>query len=98
MESAYVRHHAHVSVFGAVNVLNGDTVLHRAVAANATTFLDFLKILKSRYPDQLIVLVLDNARIHHAKMVRDFLRQEGESFHLIFLPPYSPQLNPIERL
>ncbi|KQC48636.1 DDE endonuclease [Geobacillus sp. Sah69] len=91
-------HHAHVSVFGAVNVLNGDTVLHRAVAANATTFLDFLKILKSRYPDQLIVLVLDNARIHHAKMVRDFLRQEGESFHLIFLPPYSPQLNPIERL
>jgi transposase len=44
------------------------------------------------------VFVLDNARIHHAKMVRDFLRQEGESFHLIFLPLYSPQLNPIERL
>ncbi|WP_238980148.1 hypothetical protein [Geobacillus sp. YHL] len=42
-------HHAHVSVFGAVNVLNGDTVLHRAVAANATTFLDFLKILKKHY-------------------------------------------------
>jgi transposase len=58
--------------------------------------LDFLKILKSHYPDKLIVL--DNARIHHAKMVKEFLRQEGESFHLIFLPPYSPQLNPIERL
>ncbi|WP_457786663.1 transposase [Geobacillus sp. Geo 8.1] len=58
----------------------------------------FLKILKSRYPDQLIVLVLDNACIHHDKMVRDFLRQEGESFHLIFLPPYSPHLDPIKRL
>jgi transposase len=91
-------HHAHVSLFGAVNVLHGDTILHRVAAANATTFLDFLKILKNHYPNKLIVLVLDNARIHHAKMVKDFLRQEGESFHFIFLPPYSPQLNPIERL
>ncbi|WP_277749754.1 transposase [Geobacillus thermodenitrificans] len=70
-------HHAHVSLFGAVNVFNGDTILHRAAAANATTFLDFLNILKDRYPNKLIVLVLDNARIHHAKMVHDFLRQEG---------------------
>ncbi|WP_242663840.1 transposase [Geobacillus zalihae] len=58
-------HHAHASVFGAVNVLNGDTLLQRAATANATTFLDFLKLLKSRYSDKLIVLVLDNARIHH---------------------------------
>ena len=78
-------HHVHVSVFGAVNVLNGDTVLHRAAAANETTFLDFLKILKSRYADQLIVFVLDNARIHHAKMVRDFLRQEGESDQVLII-------------
>lgn len=61
-------HHAHVSVFEVVNLLDGDTVLHRAAAANATTFLGFLKILKSRYSDKLIVLRLDNARIHHAKM------------------------------
>jgi transposase len=36
--------------------------------------------------------------IHHAKMVKDFLRQEGNRFHFLFLSPYSPQLNPIERL
>nr|WP_281380398.1 transposase [Anoxybacillus mongoliensis] len=43
--------------------------------------------------------MLDNARIHHAKMVRAFLdSEEGITFHFIFLPPYSPQLNPIERL
>ncbi|QNU19717.1 transposase [Geobacillus zalihae] len=62
-------HHAHVSLFDAVNVHDGETVLYQAGAANATTFLDFLRILKERYPDRLIVLVLDNARIHHAKMV-----------------------------
>jgi len=33
-------------------------------AANATTFVDFLRILKNCDPDKFIVLVLDNARIH----------------------------------
>ncbi|AEV17709.1 Integrase [Geobacillus thermoleovorans CCB_US3_UF5] len=70
-------HHAHISLFGAVNVHDGETVLHQAGAANATTFLDFLRVLKERYSDRLVVLVLDNARIHHTKMVREFLREEG---------------------
>jgi transposase len=95
-------HHAHVSLFGAVHVsegAEGNVVLHLAEFANATTFLDFLRVLKERYPERLIVLVLDNARIHHAKMVREFLQgEEGQCFHFIYLPPYSPQLNPIERL
>ncbi|MGG4021599.1 IS630 family transposase, partial [Geobacillus stearothermophilus] len=91
-------HHAHVSRFGAVNVHDGETVLHQTTAANAATFLDFLRMLKERYLDRLMVLVLDNARIHHAKMVKEFLREEGQCFHFIYLPPYSPQLNPIERL
>jgi len=91
-------HHAQVSVFGAVNVHNGETVLHRASSATATTFLYFLRILANRYPEKLIVLVLDNARIHHAKMVKDYLSQEGHAFHFIFLPPYSAKLHPIERL
>ncbi|MGG1559274.1 transposase [Geobacillus thermoleovorans] len=77
-------HHAHVSLFGAVHVHDGETVLHPAGAANATTFLDFLRVLKERYPDRLIVLVLDNARIHHAKMVRECLREEGQCFHFLF--------------
>ncbi|WP_409978342.1 IS630 family transposase [Anoxybacteroides tepidamans] len=91
-------HHAQVSVFGAVNVHNRETVLHRAASATATTFLDFLRMLANRYPEKLIILVLDNARIHHAEMVKDYLSEEGHPFHFIFLPPYSPQLNPIERL
>ncbi|WP_318256412.1 IS630 family transposase [Anoxybacillus flavithermus] len=92
-------HHAHVSIFGAVDVQQGDVVFHRTSSANAETFLDFLRRLKEKYADQFLVLVLDNARIHHAKMVQAFLDgEEGDAFHFIFLPPYSPQLNPIERL
>ena len=80
-------HHAHVSVFGAVDVQQGNIVLHRASSANAETFLDFLRLLKEKYSDRFIVLVLDNARIHHANMVQAFLQsEEGGAFHFIFLP------------
>ncbi|MCL6586811.1 MAG: IS630 family transposase [Anoxybacillus sp.] len=92
-------HHDHVSIFGAVDVRQGDVVFHRASSANAETFLDFLRRLKEKYTDRFLVLVLDNARIHRAKMVQAFLDgEEGAAFHFIFFPPYSPQLNPIERL
>ncbi|ASS88062.1 IS630 family transposase [Geobacillus lituanicus] len=91
-------HHAHASRFGAVNIHDGETVLHQTTAANAATFLNFLRMLKERDPDRLMVLVLDHARIHHANMVKEFLREEGLCFHFLSLPPYSPQLNPIERL
>lgn len=40
------------------------------------------------------VLVLDNARIHHSLTLRDKVEQAGCS--LLFLPPYSPDFNPIE--
>jgi transposase len=45
------------------------------------------------------VLVLDNARIHHAKLVSDCLADwESENLYVFFLPAYSPHLNRIERL
>ncbi|WP_236567312.1 hypothetical protein [Geobacillus sp. TFV-3] len=43
-------HHVHASLFGAVNVHNGETVLHQTIAANAATFLDFLRMLNELDP------------------------------------------------
>jgi transposase len=42
------------------------------------------------------VVVLDNLRSHKGKAVRKAIRSRGA--HLIFLPPYSPDLNPIEQV
>ena len=42
-----------------------------------------------------IVVVLDNAKIHHAKVTQAFVGTH-ERLSLIFLPPYAPELNPIE--
>lgn len=45
-------------------------------------------------PDGDIVIILDNFRSHHANRTREFA--EANRIQLVFLPPYSPDLNPIE--
>lgn len=46
------------------------------------------------YPGPLSVLVMDNAKIHHGVEILEFLDHFG--VHIEYLPPYSPDLNPIE--
>ena len=43
-------------------------------------------------------MILDNARIHHAKLIQPFLKKYMSRLELVFLPLYSPNLNPIEGL
>jgi hypothetical protein len=45
-----------------------------------------------------IHVFLDNARYHHAKLVKQWLARPGCRIKLHFLPAYCPHLNPIERL
>ena len=42
------------------------------------------------------VLIMDNMKSHHAKAVKNLLGRSGIRY--IYLPPYSPDLNPIEKL
>ena len=43
-----------------------------------------------------MALFLDNCRVHHSKMVKQYLEERGVT--TIFNIPYSPQLNPIEHV
>ena len=43
-------------------------------------------------------MILDNARNHHAKLIQPFLEENKGRLELVFLPPYSPNLNLIEGL
>lgn len=45
-----------------------------------------------------IVMISDNARIHHAKLIQPFLNEVKERLELMFLPPYSAEFNLIEGL
>ncbi len=65
---------------------------------NTAEFEKFLRpMLRRRSPGRKTVIVVDNARHHHAKMLKPFLQQRAEVLELLFLPPYSPHLAPIER-
>jgi transposase len=94
-----------VSVFGAMG-MNGQLITLENEIFNAETFRLFLmKLLLTaetgRTKDgkkRKILLVLDNARYHHAKILQPWINEVSDLLELFFLPPYSPDLNPIEML
>jgi transposase len=88
-----------VACFGAVNVRTGKFLHSICDKFNAETFKIFLKkLLRCRTRGNRMVIVLDNARYHHAVLLAPFLRKYRHVLILEFLPPYSPQLAPIERV
>ena len=64
----------------------------------ADLFVGFLGLLKD-YVAQPLTVILDNASIHKAKKIRPALKLlKAQGVTLYFLPPYSPELNRIEKL
>jgi len=45
-----------------------------------------------------VFLILDNLRVHHSKLVKEWLSQHQDQIEVFYLPSYSPELNPDERL
>jgi transposase len=88
-----------IACFGAVSLRTGKFIRSLCATFNAATFAAFLKtLLRHRSGDTRMVLVLDNARYHHAILLKPLLRKYRAVLTLLFLPPYSPQLAPIERV
>ncbi len=64
---------------------------------DADLFITFLeRLIESS--DRKIFLILDNLRIHHAKLVKAWTEEHQEKIALFYLPAYSPDLNPDEYL
>ena len=74
-----------------------DTITSRYDTINAYSVIDFLEQVKEFDPDlRTIHLVLDSAGYHRAHDVKEKARELGLTLH--YLPLYSPNLNPVERL
>ncbi|MFN4133869.1 MAG: IS630 family transposase [Candidatus Hadarchaeales archaeon] len=65
---------------------------------NAKTFVDFLKKVMRHHRGRKMVVVTDQARPHVAKYVAEFVEANKKSFALYYLPPYSPELNPVDHV
>ena len=88
-----------VACFGAVSLRTGTFIHSLCATFNAATFETVLKTrLRHRAHDTRMVLVLDNARDHHAVLLKPLRRTYRAVLTLLFLPPYSPQLAPVERV
>lgn len=86
-----------LNVIGAINATSKElTALYNTTYITATTVVELLERIAQQYAGLPIHIFLDNARYQQCKLVKDAAARLGIS--LEFLPPYSPNLNLIERL
>ena len=88
-----------LNIHGAVDLETGKTAMIDVETVDAASTIRLLEAIEAMYPLlALIHVFLDNARYHHAALVREWLAQPGRRIKLHFIPAYCPHLNPIERL
>lgn len=76
------------------------TTVHASPVTHKTSshFVEFVEWLAlTVYPDEALVLVLDNVSYHHAANVRALFALLQPRLQVVWLPKYSPDMNPIER-
>ena len=89
----------HKNIHSAIDLETGQTRIREVLTVDAMSTIALLMAIEALYPEmRLIHVFLDNARYHHAKLVREWLAQPGRRIKLHFVPAYCPHLNPIERL
>jgi transposase len=66
-------------------------------AFNSDRLIEFLAAL-IKDAGKKVFLVLDNLRVHHSKPVKTWVAEHADKIELFYLPSYSPELNPEERL
>jgi hypothetical protein len=85
------------NVLGAFSVIGTDLItITNDAYINSDTIVDLLFKIKQQNPDIPLTLVMDNARYQSCNKVTEQARALG--IDILFLPPYSPNLNLIERL
>jgi transposase len=80
-------------LFGAFSPINGDKFLLELPFCNSDAFQKYLNEFSAHNHNEFKIIVLDNGAFHKAKELII-----PENIALIFLPPYSPELNPAEKI
>ena len=86
-----------ININGAINIDNYEVVAREDERINAQSTIELFKQIEEAYPSASnIYVIADNARYYRAQIVSEYLKTSRIQFK--FLPPYSPNLNLIERL
>ena len=79
--------------YGAVDPVSGDGYFLILPYCNTVCMNIFLEHLSAAYPDDYIILVCDGAAWHKSGSLRVY-----PNIELMFIPPYTPEMNPIEQI
>lgn len=86
----------HLNITGAICIETRETIMRSSETINADAICDLIKALRAKHPSgEKVFLILDNAPYNKSWKVHLWAEMEG--IELVYLPPYSPNLNPIER-
>jgi putative transposase len=85
-------------LFGCVEPNTGKVITQVSERGNTLSFFQFIICVCRLNPNQKVIMVVDNVRYHHAKRLKPILEKYKNRIELAYLPAYSPDLNPIERV
>lgn len=86
-----------LNLTGALDVISQKVIIQSDQTLNADATVNFFRKIEEAYPDKdKVHIFCDNARYYKNQLVQEYLRTSKIQLH--HLPPYSPNLNPIERL
>ena len=85
-----------VNINGAIEIKSLDVISRSCEKVNKNSICDLLKAIRSKHPKEKVLhLVLDNAPYNRSYKVQNLAVKL--KIKILYLPPYSPNLNPIER-
>jgi len=86
-----------ININGAYDIENHNVIIREDESINAQSTIALLEQMLKGQPLGMLYIILDNARYYRSKMVQEFIGNNPR-IKFVFLPPYSPNLNIIERL
>ena len=81
-----------------ISAISNKKIIHNKIikgSANAIVFLKFIKNIINGTKEKELYLLMDNTRIHHAKIVKEYIKTTKHK--ILFNVPYMPEYNPIEK-
>jgi transposase len=87
-----------IGVYGALDYASGQVLSQTVASKNGAGFAAFLEQMAQTWPEQTLVLVLDNASSQRSEAMRTWWAEQDGRMLPFWLPTYAPRLNLLERV
>ncbi len=91
----YIRHGT-LSLLAGIDLISGRIIYKVFEKHRSCEFIEYLKELESIYPEEEIIIIQDNHKIHTSSETRKYLETVPDKFKFVFTPKHASWLNIIE--